>query len=120
MKFYGKIGFAEKQEGTGDRVGIAEDVITERAYYGDVLRNTRRWENGSDIHDNLQINNQISIVADAYANEHFFAMKYISWMGALWKVTNVEVQRPRLLLTIGDVYNGPKAEASQSVGDNLH
>lgn len=111
-KFYGKVGYAEAVEGTGEREGIMEDVVTERPYYGDVLRNTRKWENGSDIHDNLRINNQISIVADAYAYEHIYAMKYVHWMGILWKVTNVEVQRPRLLLTIGDVYHGPTPSSS--------
>ena len=108
-KFYGAVGFTMSVEGTGEREGIMEDKTEERNYYGDVLRNTRRWENGSDILDNLRINNQISIVADEYAYSHFFAMKYVRWMGTRWKITNVEVQRPRLLLTIGDVYNGPKA-----------
>lgn len=107
-KFYGEVGYAESQEGTGENEGIWTDVIIERCYYGDVIRNTRRWENGPSINDNLQINNQISIVADAYAWEHFHAMKYVKWMGTYWKVTNVEVQRPRLLLTIGDVWNGQR------------
>ena len=82
-------------------------MTTERDYRGDVLRNTRKWENGEHLNDDLNVNNQISIVADAYANENFFAMRYISWMGAYWKITNVEVQRPRLILTIGGVYNKP-------------
>ena len=106
-KFYDVVGYAEPREGSGDYEGVVEDRIVERRYYGDVLRNTRRWESGSDILDNLRINNQISIVADAYAYEHFYAMKYVKWMGTRWVVTNVEVQRPRLLLTIGGVYNGP-------------
>lgn len=108
-KYYGAVGYAESVEGTEENEGIMEDVIVERKYYGDVLRNTRRWESGSDILDNLRINNQFSIVADAYAYDHFFAMKYIRWMGTCWVITNVEVQRPRLLITIGGVYNGPTA-----------
>ena len=67
------------------------------------------YENGSGLNDDLVLNNQLSIVADAYANQHFFAIRYVRWMGALWKITNVEVQRPRLLLTVGGVYNGPEA-----------
>lgn len=108
-KFYDVVGYAFAKEGTGEHEGIMEDYTIERRYFGDVLRNTRRYEAGSDILDNLRINNQISIVADAYAYEHFFAIKYVKWMGTYWVVTNVEVQRPRLLLTIGGVYNGPKA-----------
>jgi hypothetical protein len=48
-------------------------------------------------------------VADAYANENFFAILYVEWMGALWTISEVEVQSPRLLLRLGKVYNGPKA-----------
>ena len=101
-KFYGSIGFAETTEVAA---GVWEEVITERSYMGDILRNTRRLEPGEDLNDNLVINNQISIIADPFANQNFHAMKYVKWMGASWKITNVEVQRPRLLLTIGRVYN---------------
>ena len=111
MKFYGLVGYCETVEGTGDEEGVWKPRITEeRKYYGDVLRNTRKWDNNNEsINDNLNVNNSISIVADAYAYEHFFAMKYVKWMGTYWKITNVEVQRPRLILTIGGVYNGPTA-----------
>ena len=103
-KFFGTIGFTTTEE---TAPGVFRAVTTERDYRGDVLRNTRKWENGEHLNDDLNVNNQISIVADAYANENFFAMRYISWMGAYWKITNVEVQRPRLILTIGGVYNKP-------------
>ena len=106
-KFYDAVGYAEPREGTGEHEGAVDDVIVERRYFGEVLRNTRKWESGSDILDNLRVNNQISIMADAYAYGHFYAIKYVKWMGTRWVVTNVEVQRPRLLLTIGGVYNGP-------------
>ena len=102
-KFSGNIGFVEFMETSS---GVDTEIAVERHYVGDVLRNTRRWETGDQINDNLTINNQFSIVADAYAKGHYFAMRYIMWMGTRWKITNVEVQRPRLLLTIGGVYNG--------------
>lgn len=103
-KYYGQIGYAETKE---TRPGIFEETFTERNYSGDVLRNARRLEAGESINDNVVVNNSLSIVADPYAYEHFFAIRYVRWMGVLWKVTNVEVQSPRLLLTIGGVYNGP-------------
>lgn len=111
MKFYGIVGYCESVEETGNGEGNWVDRCIERKYYGDVIRNTRKWNsNQESINDDLNINNSFSIVADAYAYEHFYAMKYVKWMGAYWKVTDVEVQRPRLILTIGGVYNGPKAE----------
>ena len=109
MKFYGTIGYCETVEGTGDREGIWTDVITERKYYGDVIQNNRRYDNSGNVNDDLNVSNRISIVADPYAYDHFFAIKYVKWMGTRWKVTNVDVQRPRLILTVGGVYNGPPA-----------
>lgn len=111
-KFYGTIGYCQSVEGTGDREGIFEDIVTERQYFGDVLQNSRRWEKGTDINDDLNISNKISIMADAFAWEHSYAIKYITWMGCRWKVTGLEIQRPRLILTIGGVYNGPTPETT--------
>jgi len=104
-KFYGVIGYAETKETSP---GVWTESITERNYYGDVIRNTRRWQPGEGLNDNLTINNIISIVADPFAYQHFYAIRYIKWMGASWKIDNIEVQRPRLILTIGGVYNGPQ------------
>lgn len=119
-RFYGKIGFAETREGTGDRIGIDEDVIVEKPYYGDVLRISRKYEStGDSVLDELRVDNRISIVADAYARDNFFRMKYVQWMGALWCITNVEVERPRLILTIGGVYNGPTARLARNTGEAI-
>lgn len=104
-RFFGKVGYGETVE---TAPGIWKDEITEIAYYGDITRNTRQLQNGLKVNDDLTVNNYISIVADPYANEHFFAMRYVEWSGTLWNITNVEVQSPRLLLTLGGVYNGPK------------
>ena len=112
-KFYGEIGYGESAE-TGTGTGVWEDTITEYMYYGDVVRNTRKLQDGQSVNNDLSVNNSISIVADAYANEHFFAIRYIKWAGTLWTVSEVEVQSPRLLLRLGGVYNGPKAPAPES------
>lgn len=110
MRFCGVIGYGETRE--TEEPGVYEEVVTERTYFGNVERNTRKWEQGDKVNDDLNVNNLISILADAYANEHFFNIRYVRWMGARWKVTNVEVQRPRLILTIGGVYNGPEPETN--------
>ena len=103
-KFHGVIGYVTTTETVP---GVYEEVITTRNYTGDVIRDTRRLERGESLNDNLAISNLFSIVADAFAFQNFQAMRYITWMGASWKITNVEVQRPRLILTVGEVYNGP-------------
>lgn len=101
-KFYGKVGYAEVVE---TYPGVWEEEFTERNYYGDVLRNTRRLESSGNVNDNIVVSNVVSLIADPYAYQNFHSIRYVEWMGALWKVTNVEVQRPRLLLTLGGVYN---------------
>lgn len=103
MRYYGKVGYVStKNEGRG----IWSDEVTEREYYGDVIRNTRRWENGSGINDSISVNNSISIVADPYAYDHFSSIRYVWWGDSKWKVTDITIDRPRILLTIGGVYNG--------------
>ena len=105
-KFYGELGYGESVEKpTGS--GIYLDEITEVSYYGDVIRNSRRLVAGENLNDDISVGNSISIVADEYAIAHIFAIRYIKWAGVLWTVTTAEVRSPRLLLSLGELYNGP-------------
>ena len=104
-KYYGAIGYAETVE---TAPGVYEEQITERNYYGELVRNTRRLQTSDQVNDNINIANEISIIADPFATQNFHAMRYVEFMGAKWKITNVEVRYPRLILTIGGVYNGDK------------
>lgn len=103
MRYCGTVGYIQTVETTP---GVWEEVLTEHTYFGDTITNRSRWENSSNLNDNINISNQLSIVADAYAYENFQHIKYAEFMGAKWKVVTAEVQRPRLLLTLGGVYNG--------------
>ena len=109
-RFYGEIGFVRTEERDPENhPGKYDAIISERPYYGDVMRNSRRWDQNSNaVNDNLVLNNTISIVADDFANHYVGAMKYVRWRGERWQITNIEIQRPRLILTIGGVYNGPE------------
>lgn len=110
-KFFGKIGYGVTTE---TAPGVHEESIVERSYYGDITRTSRLLRESDQVNPDLTLGNSISIVADAYANEHFFAMRYVEWAGVRWTVTDVEVQHPRLLLRLGEVYNGLTATASDS------
>jgi hypothetical protein len=101
-KFYGEIGYAETIE---TAPGVWTETIVGRNYSGDVIKSNVKWQSGPNLNDNLVINNAISIVADPFAYQNFSGMRYVKWMGVSWKITNVEVQRPRLILAIGGVYN---------------
>ncbi len=102
-KFYGAIGYAVTEE---TAPGVWEERITERMYYGELVRNTRKLQSADQLNDNINVANEISILADPFAYENFHSMKYVGFSGAKWKVTSIEVQYPRLILTVGGVYNG--------------
>lgn len=105
-KFYGPIGYAISSE---TAPGVWTDTIVERNYYGDVLKNYERQTSGHSTNDDVEVNNRLSIVSDPFAIAHFHTIKYVKWLGAAWKITSAEVQYPRLILTIGGVYNGETA-----------
>lgn len=102
-KFYGKIGYGVTSE---IRPGVWDETITERPYYGDVNKLSRRLESSDKVIDDITISNEISILADPFAYENFHTMKYVEYMGAKWKINKVEVKFPRLTLVTGGVYNG--------------
>jgi hypothetical protein len=102
-KWYGSVGYAEMVE---TRPGVYQEQITERNYYGDLVRNARNLRVSDGVNDDVDISNQFSIVADLFANQNFHQMRYVTYMGTKWKITNVEVRYPRLILTAGGVYNG--------------
>ena len=108
-KFYGPIGYGISSETSP---GVWTDTIIERNYYGDVLQNFRKTSQGESINDNVDVNNKLSIVSDPFAMQHFHSIKYVKWMGTVWKINTIEVQYPRLILYIGGVYNGETASAS--------
>lgn len=102
-KFYGIVGYGLTEETTP---GVWTDRIIEKNYSGDVIKNYKKSISGESINDNIDVSNNISIISDPFAMSHFHTIKYVKWMGAAWKVNSVEVQYPRLILTIGGVYNG--------------
>ena len=120
-RFFGKVGYSSGK--TEVKMGVWKETIIEREHYGDVVRTSRRlMPSESDLNSDISVGNSISIMADPYALEHFFAMRYVEWGGALWTVEKVDVERPRLILRLGGVYNGPRpaalppGEAAQPAG----
>lgn len=105
-RFHGIIGFVKQAE-IPEGSGLWEEVITERHYSGDVVRNILRWEPGEGRNDDVNVSNNISVVADMYANHNLAWIRYVKWRGEYWKVTSIDAsQPPCLILTLGGVYNG--------------
>lgn len=104
-KFYGAIGFAQTIEDPPDSGNAVEQII-EKKYYGDLLQNSVRNENGEYLNSNLNISNEISIVADSFLYNNSYAARYVRFLGAMWEIRNITINYPRLILSIGGVYNG--------------
>ena len=109
-RFSGTVGYLKTMETDPDNnPGVYKEVLIERRYYSDVLSNSRKWDqNGNYLNDNLAINNRISIVADRFARENLGAMRFVRWIGDTWKVSNAEIQYPRIILTLGGQYHEPE------------
>lgn len=103
-KFFGEIGFATQVETSP---GIWEDQIVEKQYYGDVFRESRRFSTTDQVLDKINLSNQISILADGYIVDNVQNLRYVRWLGGLWKISYVELKFPRLVLEMTGVYNGP-------------
>lgn len=102
-KFCGIIGYEITVE---TEPGVYEEKLVENQYYGDVIKNTRRLQETGNVNSDITISNRFSIIADPFANNNFHAMRYVEFMGTKWKITEVDVQYPRLILSIGGIYNG--------------
>ncbi len=105
-KFYGMVGYGEQAEASA---GVWSEKITERPYFGELVTNLRRQLQPSDkLNDDVAVTNDISIVADPFAVQNFQKMRYVEYLGVKWKIANVEVQYPRLILNLGGIYNVEK------------
>lgn len=109
-KWYGKVGYITSVE---VKPGVWTQVPVEGDYYGDTLKLVSKWSTSNKVNDNLEVSSQISIVADPFAYQNFQAIKYVEFMGGFWEVSSAEPQYPRIILTIGGVYNGQRPQPAE-------
>ena len=101
-KWCGIIGYVNTVETVP---GVWADKSTEKKYYGDLLSITRRLQTTNKLNDDIVISNEISIIADPFASQNFYSMRYAEINGAKWKISDIRIEYPRLILTIGGLYN---------------
>lgn len=102
-KWSGMVGYAITEE---TKPGVWTPTIVERPYFGDLENNYNTVQSSDKVNDDIKVSNNISIVADPYAHENFHAIRYAEFMGAKWSVVTAKVQYPRIILSLGGVYNG--------------
>ena len=102
MKWYGEIGYGVTEQ---TRPGVWEPKIVERFYYGDITSIRKTSQSANQTNDDINLSQEVSVVADPYATDHFHEIRYVKYRGTKWKVTTADVKYPRLILTLGGVYN---------------
>lgn len=102
-KYYGKIGFVTVVE---TAPGVHTEQLTEVDYTGDILRQNRRYDDNQRVNDGMTLSARVSILADAFALDNVAAIRYVTWVGSNWEVTSFEIEHPRIILSLGGVYNG--------------
>lgn len=102
-KWSGIVGYEITEE---TRPGVWTPKTVERPYFGDLVQNYNKVQSSDKVNNDISIADDISIISDPYAYENFQCIRYVEFMGAKWKVTSAKVQHPRILLTVGGVYNG--------------
>ena len=116
MRVSGVIGYGEQ---TKIRPGVVEDVIIEKKFRGETVRPpSSGHDEGGKVNDDLKVGVTLSIVAGAYHSTHVHAIRYITWQGKRWKVANVDVAHPRLIMRLGGLYNGPTPDPAVAPGDD--
>lgn len=101
-KCSGKIGFALTVETSP---GVFEERIVEKPYKGNITQLNAHVEDENSINSNFRINNNISVVANKYFLENLGHMRYVTYKGLPFKITSFQVIPPRLIFSLGSVYN---------------
>ena len=102
-KWYGKIAYAITEE---TKPGVWLPRIVERDCYGDLINDRWRRDNHNKVNDDITLSSSLSIIADPFVIEHCSNILYAEVLGRKWRVTDISITTPRLILTLGGVYKG--------------
>lgn len=101
-RFTGLVGYVTQEESTP---GVWSPVESPKRMKGDIIRQSSS-QNGDKVNSDVTLNHRVSLLGDAYAFGNYYNIKWIMVDGVKWEVTSVEVQRPRLTVSLGGLWNG--------------
>lgn len=108
-RFYGTVGFMQTVE-DDSRPGMYFEKITEYPKrYGDILTNKWNSSPGKSINDDFKVANRISVVCNKKMISEAQFARYIIWNNVKWEITSVDIEPPRLIFTLGGIYNAQQA-----------
>lgn len=103
VKYAGLVYYTTQLE---TKPGVWKDSVKEHFMRGDVLRKASSSQNGDKVNSDVSLNHRVSLIADEYALGNYHDIKGIQINGRVWQVESIEVQRPRLIVTLGGLLNG--------------
>lgn len=106
MKYSGIIGYVITYEDP-EAPSVYRTKFVKRKAKGDVLDLSTRWQKDKDsTNDDIVLSKKISIIMDPFVAKNFSYIRYVTYMGVKWRVESATPQYPRIVLTLGGVYNG--------------
>lgn len=103
MRWYGAIGYATDVE---IKPGVWVPQIVDRKYQGSLFKNKTALQQTAEINSGITFNHSLSVIADPFAYENYYSIKYVTYLNKKWIVTNIVMEYPRMTLTLGGMYNG--------------
>lgn len=101
-RYSGLVGYGQQVE---VEPGVWDTEDKEVMMKGDLLRQNANIQD-SGINDKVSLNHRVSLIGDAYAFDNYYNMKWVTVNGFKWAVSAIELQRPRLIVTLGGIWNG--------------
>lgn len=105
MLYYGRIGYVSTSQDP-DHPTTWNESVSWRYYPGELSALSHRWMNSAeDSNSNINITNKLSIIADPYMCQNASAIRYVELMGSAWYVDSIQIEYPRIILSVGGVAN---------------
>lgn len=108
-KFTGLVGFITQEESIP---GVWSPIENSKKMRGDLISSSATNGNGSRIadsgkvNDDVSLNHRVSLLGDYYTFNNYLNIKWIQIGGRKLEVSSIELQRPRVILTVGGLWNG--------------
>lgn len=110
-RFHGEVGFATSVE---VRPGYHKEVMQAFEYFGDIVDDSRTFDNSNQINPKVSLGQSVSIVADDTLIRNFDNIRYVKWGNTAWTANSVKTKHPRLIISLGGVYTGEKAATAST------
>ena len=102
-KYAGLVGYVTQEESVP---GVWSPVENPKLMRGDIIRQASSSQNDNKVNSDIALSHRVSLLGDAYAFGNYYNIKWIDIDGRKWEVTSIEIQRPRIIVTLGGLWNG--------------